>query len=84
MQVLQDANALWAATVQMTSTTDWRGNLAKAARYVEEAADSGARLIALPENFGFEPGEQLPHAQSRKDHFLSPCASLLKSTGWEC
>ena len=79
MQVLQDANALWAATVQMTSTTDWRGNLAKAARYVEEAADSGARLIALPENFGFlgRENEKLPHAQSVEEGpFLEPLRKL--------
>ena len=53
MQVLEYAKPLWAATVQMTSTTDWESNLKRAEQYVEQAADAGARLIALPENFAF-------------------------------
>ncbi|HEU4383850.1 MAG TPA: carbon-nitrogen hydrolase family protein [Anaeromyxobacteraceae bacterium] len=39
--------------VQMTSTADRARNLDTAVRLVEEAADLGARLVGLPENFGF-------------------------------
>jgi predicted amidohydrolase len=39
--------------VQMTSTADRARNVETAVRLVEEAADLGARLVALPENFGF-------------------------------
>jgi predicted amidohydrolase len=39
--------------VQMTSTADRARNMETAVRLVEEAADLGARLVGLPENFGF-------------------------------
>jgi len=39
--------------VQMTSTADRARNLATAIRLLNEAADLGARLIGLPENFAF-------------------------------
>jgi len=39
--------------IQMTSTADRARNVETAVRLVEEAADLGARLVALPENFAF-------------------------------
>jgi predicted amidohydrolase len=39
--------------VQMNSTADRARNLATALRLVREAADLGARLVGLPENFAF-------------------------------
>jgi predicted amidohydrolase len=39
--------------VQMTSSADRARNLATAVRLVNEAADLGARLVGLPENFAF-------------------------------
>ncbi len=39
--------------VQMTSTGDRARNLATAVRLLNEAADLGARLVGLPENFAF-------------------------------
>jgi deaminated glutathione amidase len=39
--------------VQMTSTGDRAKNLATALRLVNEAADLGAKLVGLPENFAF-------------------------------
>ncbi len=42
-----------AAAAQMTSTADRSRNLETAVRLVEEAADRGAKLVGLPENFGF-------------------------------
>ena len=49
------------AAVQMTSTTDVRANVAEATRLVREAAEAGARLAVLPENFALMAGtrEQL-------------------------
>ncbi len=42
-----------AAAIQMTSTTDVAANLDAARRHVAEAADAGADLAVLPENFSF-------------------------------
>jgi predicted amidohydrolase len=41
------------AALQMTSGPDVAGNLAQAGMLIEAAAGSGARLVALPENFSF-------------------------------
>src|SRR5437867_5913093 len=37
--------------VQMTATEDRDANLARAERFVRQAAAGGARFVALPENF---------------------------------
>jgi predicted amidohydrolase len=55
-----------AAVVQMTSTDDVAGNLARAAVGIERASAAGAELVALPENFPFmreEGGGPNPAAQ---------------------
>jgi predicted amidohydrolase len=39
------------AAVQMTSTADVKRNVSRSLRFVREAADGGADLVALPENF---------------------------------
>jgi predicted amidohydrolase len=44
--------------VQMTSTADRARNLDAAVGFVEEAADLGAKLVALPENFAFMGPEE--------------------------
>ncbi len=41
------------AAIQMTSGPDLGSNLAQAGRLLQEAAERGARLAALPENFAF-------------------------------
>jgi nitrilase len=41
------------AAVQMTSTRDVQANLREAGRLVREAAQQGAQLVVLPENFSF-------------------------------
>ncbi len=46
------------AAVQMTSTDDRSRNRDTALRLVAEAADLGARLVALPENFAFMGPEE--------------------------
>lgn len=54
------------AIVQVCSTDDLAGNLANAERGIAEAADRGAHLIALPENFAYmrREGGPFPCAQS--------------------
>jgi deaminated glutathione amidase len=42
-----------AAAVQMTSTRDVRQNLSDAGRLIRTAAEQGAELVVLPENFSF-------------------------------
>ena len=42
-----------AAAVQMTSTEDREKNLAVAHRLTRRAAEEGAALVALPENFSY-------------------------------
>src|SRR5512132_1600818 len=44
--------------VQMTSTADRQKNLDTALRLVNEAADLGAKLVGLPENFAFMGPEE--------------------------
>ena len=39
------------AAIQMTSTADVKRNVSRSLRFVREAADGGADLVALPENF---------------------------------
>jgi predicted amidohydrolase len=53
-----------AAVVQMTSTTEVERNLAAAESLVTRAAERGARLVALPENFAFlrSEGQPVPEA----------------------
>ena len=46
--------------VQMTSTADVAANLAAARKWVADAAEQGAELVALPENFAFMQREGLP------------------------
>jgi nitrilase len=43
--------AFTAAVVQMVSGSEVAANLASAGRLIEQAAQAGARLVALPENF---------------------------------
>ena len=52
------ASAYLMGAVQMTSTADRAKNLDTALRLLNEAADLGARLVGLPENFGFMGPEE--------------------------
>jgi predicted amidohydrolase len=54
------------AVVQMNSVDDVAANLAAASKWVSQAADQGAALVALPENFAFlrREGMPIPCAQS--------------------
>ncbi len=51
-------SAYLVGAVQMTSTEDRARNLQTALRLVEEAADLGAKLVGLPENFAFMGPEE--------------------------
>jgi deaminated glutathione amidase len=57
-------------------------NLATATRLVSEAADAGARFVALPENFGFlsSDADVVHHAQSIDDGpFVAPLRNLARA-----
>jgi predicted amidohydrolase len=53
------------AALQVTATTDVDRNLRRARRLIHRAADRGARLIALPENFAYlrEEGSEISFKQ---------------------
>jgi predicted amidohydrolase len=61
------------AAVQMTSTEDVEANLARVARLVHSAADAGATLVGLPENFAF--------LGSDRDHRLAIAESVQTGGG---
>jgi predicted amidohydrolase len=44
---------MWVAAIQLNSTEDMSRNLEKARAFVNEAAERGARLVALPEHFAY-------------------------------
>ncbi|HYG66669.1 MAG TPA: carbon-nitrogen hydrolase family protein [Anaeromyxobacteraceae bacterium] len=69
--------------VQMTSTADRTRNLDTALRLVEEAADLGARLVGLPENFPFMgPEEQrLAGAETLEGPSLSALREVARRRG---
>jgi predicted amidohydrolase len=55
------------AAIQMCSTDDVDANLEQAKKYIKEAADSGAKLIVLPENFaimGLHPRDKVKHKET--------------------
>ena len=54
-------NAYRVAAIQMTSGNDVAANLATARALVAEAAEAGASLVLLPENFGL----MAPHARDK-------------------
>ncbi|SEB57495.1 carbon-nitrogen hydrolase family protein [Streptomyces melanosporofaciens] len=56
------------ALIQMNASGDRRSNLANAGRMVREAADRGARLVALPEFFGvYGPPDVMRQAREPLD-----------------
>jgi len=70
-----------AAAVQMTSTGDRDKNLATALRLLGEAADLGARLACLPENFAFmgREEERIAGAETLEGPTLSALRELARA-----
>src|SRR5512138_2758735 len=69
--------------VQMTSTADRGRNLDTALRLVNEAADLGAKLIGLPENFAFMGPEEarLAGAETLEGPTLSALREVARRRG---
>jgi predicted amidohydrolase len=67
--------------VQMNSTADRARNLATALRLVRDAADLGARLVGLPENFAFlrSEGQPVPAPQDLDGPWVRRMAALARS-----
>jgi predicted amidohydrolase len=73
-----------AAAVQMTSTMDVERNLATAEKLVGKAAQRGAQLVGLPENFAFMGGtdaERLQNAQSADGPIIRSYCALARRFG---
>ncbi len=53
------------AAIQMCSTDDVAYNLEQARRFIQQAADAGAKLVVLPENFSFmgSPQNKINHKE---------------------
>lgn len=66
------------AAIQLTSTDDWSANLETAEAFIEAAADQGAELVALPENFAYlrADSQTTPCAQTLDGEFLQRMAAL--------
>lgn len=69
--------------VQLTSTADRARNLDTAIRLVNEAADAGARLVGLPENFAFMGPEEarLAGAETLEGPSLSALRDVARRRG---
>jgi predicted amidohydrolase len=77
------ASAYLMGAVQMTSTADRARNVDTALRLVGEAADLGARLVALPENFAFMGQEEarLAGAETLEGPTLAALRELARRRG---
>jgi predicted amidohydrolase len=71
------------AAVQTTSTDDLHANLGRAVRLVGRAAEGGARLVALPENFAYlrREGEPVPVAQGLDGEIVGRMREAAARTG---
>ena len=74
------SDTIVAAVVQMTSTADVERNLATAESLVARAAARGARLVGLPENFGYlrSEGQPVPEAQALDGPWVRRMAELAR------
>ncbi|HUG52013.1 MAG TPA: carbon-nitrogen hydrolase family protein [Vicinamibacteria bacterium] len=72
-----------AAALQMTSTAEVERNLSTAERLVAAAAERGARLVGLPENFAFlrSEGEPVPEPQALDGPWVRRMAGLARRHG---
>ncbi len=67
------------AVVQLSSQDDVAQNLARARHRIDEAADAGAELIALPENFAFlgDESDKRCHAESTASEGHGPITAAM-------
>ena len=72
-----------AAAVQMTSTTDVDRNLRSAERLIRRAADGGAKLVALPENFAYlrSEGQRLHFKTTADGDLVRAMGTLARELG---
>lgn len=68
------------AVIQMASQADIRANLANARRLLEQAAEGGARLAVLPENFAAMGRTDLPAVGRAEAEGAGPILPWLKQT----
>jgi predicted amidohydrolase len=75
--------AMLLAAIQVCSTDDLQGNLKRANELVSLAADRGAELACLPENFAFmrREGTAFPCAQSLDGEIVSGLQQLAQRRG---
>jgi deaminated glutathione amidase len=69
--------------VQMTSTADRARNMETAVRLVNQAADLGARLVGLPENFAFmgREEERISQAETLEGPTLTALREVARARG---
>ena len=70
-----------AAVIQMNSQTDLEQNLTQAYNFIQKAAEQGAEVIGLPENFAFLGG--LSMRMKRADEIADRVPSFLSETAKE-
>ncbi len=69
------------AAIQMNSTDNRELNIEKAEKFVKEATDNGAELVALPEYFSYlsSEGEEIPFAEPLDGPLVERMRKLAKS-----
>ncbi len=74
---------MWVAAVQLNSTPEMAGNVARARALVQEAAGRGARLVALPEHFAYLGPEdrEPPSAQPLEGPLVAEFRALARKLG---
>lgn len=68
------------AAVQMVSGPEVAANLADAKRLIEHAAESGARLVVLPENFALMPRAEADRWQAAENDGDGPIQEFIAAT----
>jgi len=69
-----------AAAIQMTSTRDTRQNLVEAGRLIDIAAEQGAQLVVLPENFSFMGSTDVERSAAVERYGDGPAQAFLAET----
>src|SRR4051812_39639367 len=74
---------LWAAAAQLCSNDNVADNLTRARTVVKAAADAGARLVGLPENFaylGSDRDHKVAIAEEIHDEARGPILETMRET----